>query len=70
MHIFCNPDFKFILAKRPLKKEEKKNTWKISVENIKETIFDYSNKEVFHKSVFAKSGGLFRKSFFTFLDIS
>ena len=62
MHISCNPDFKSIIAKRPKKKEEKKNTYKISLANIKETIYDYSNQQIFTKSVFAKSGGLFRKS--------
>lgn len=63
MHIFCNPDFKAVFAKRPLKKGEKKYLYRISIENIKETIFDFSNKELLAKSVFAKSGGLFRKSY-------
>jgi len=61
MHVFCNPDFKAILAKRPMKKEEK-NLWKIDVAHIKETVFDFSEKDLFSNSVFAKSGGLFRKS--------
>ena len=43
-------------------KKEEKNIWKISVVNITEAIFDFTDKDVFSKSVFAKSGGLFRKS--------
>jgi len=63
MLIFCKPDFKAIFAKRTRKKEDQKNISRISVENIKETVFDYTEKGLFVKSAFAKSGGLFRKSF-------
>ena len=61
MHIFMTPDLKELMAKRP-KNNSIKQQWRLPIHQIKETVFDYKDKNKYSQSVFAKSGGLFKKS--------
>lgn len=67
MHVFLTPDLKEIMAKRP-KGQAIKQQWRLPIHQLKETKFDFKEKNVYNQSVFAKSGGLFTKS--KFLSIS
>ena len=55
------PDLKELMAKRP-KNNSIKQQWRLPIHQIKETVFDYKDKNKYSQSVFAKSGGLFKKS--------
>lgn len=55
------PDLKELMAKRP-KNQSIKQQWRLPIHQIKETIFEYKDKNKYSQSVFAKSGGLFKKS--------
>ena len=61
MHVFLTPDLKEIMAKRP-KGQAIKQQWRLPIHQLKETKFDFKEKNVYNQSVFAKSGGLFTKS--------
>jgi len=61
MHIFMTPDLKELMAKRP-KNQGIKQQWRLPIHQIRETIFEYKDKNKYSQSVFAKSGGLFKKS--------
>ncbi len=62
MHVLMTPDLKEIMCKRP-KKSQVKQQWRMPIHQIKETRFDYTKeKNLWNQSVFAKSGGLFKKS--------
>ena len=70
MHIFMTPDLKELMAKRP-KNQSIKQQWRLPIHQIRETIFEYKDKNKYSQSVFAKSGGLFKKSTIYFLfDLS
>lgn len=59
MHVFCTPDLKEIIAKRP-KRQTIKNNWRIQLQSIQE-IVDFTEKEEFVKSSFYKHKGIFKK---------
>lgn len=59
MHVFCTPDLKEIIAKRP-KRQTIKNNWRIQLQSIQE-ILDFTEKQEFIKSSFYKHKGIFKK---------
>lgn len=63
MLVFVTPDLKQIMAKRA-KRKKTKRPWHLEAEKITSLVFDYTNHEIFSHSIFAKSGGLFKKSNF------
>ena len=64
MHVFMTPDLREIMCKKP-KTTQIKQQWRLPINQIKDAIWDYKDKKKFDASVFAKAGGLFRKSIFS-----